>query len=193
MDKKNISSKTAVKGLINGFIAYGILILFLFFILIVLVSWAINSCKEYIDYELLKYTLPALGAFLLFFLIRAICRLSTYDLFKKCQIDKDKIEEVSTKMNLFYIGFVILSIIAIVVSLIARFKNEKTDIKIVSDSYYSEYSEDFADYLTLELLSDFQVKRTNTIIAYTIIEIGLLLGIFSLIPNQKNLIEKYNI
>ena len=42
MEKKLIDTKTAVKALINGFIAYGVLIIFLFFFFFLFVSWQIN-------------------------------------------------------------------------------------------------------------------------------------------------------
>ena len=190
MDKKNISTKTAVKGLINGFIAYGILILFLFIVLVVLISYSINKNINSINYDILKYSLPLIGSFLAFFLIRLVCKLSTFDLFKKCQIEKDEIHKVSSKMNLFFMSLIIISVILIIMFLNIRFHNEKITIKELSNNYYSQYTEDFANHLTVELIRDFQVSRTDTLLQTIIIEIGLLLGIFSLIPTQKKLIEK---
>ena len=73
--KKMIVPKTATKGLINGFIAYGIMLMFIFLSLVVVVVWFVDNHKESINYDVLKYTLPALGAFIIFFLIRATCKL----------------------------------------------------------------------------------------------------------------------
>ena len=95
-------------------------------------------------------------------------------------------------MNLFFIGLIILSVLSIILFLSVKFNNEKYNTRKLIDSYNEQYSENFANYLTLEELKDFQVNRTNTIIQTVILETGLLLGIFSLIPGQKRLIEKYN-
>lgn len=192
MEKKNINVKTATKGLINGFIAYGVLIVFLFLALVVFVSWQLNQYKDYVDYNTLKYSLPILAAFLAFFLVRSVCRLSTYDLFKKCKIEKNDVDKVSTRMNLFFIGCVAFSVILILVTLTVRFNNQKTNIQQTTEKYYSQYSDSFAEYLTLEMISDFQTERATTLIQVTIIEFGLLFGLFSLISVQKDLIQRYN-
>ena len=192
MEKKHIDKKVAVKALINGFISYGILLMFLFISLIVVVSWALNKYKDSVSYNILKFTLPVLTAFLAFLLIRLVCRLSTFDLFKKCKVYKKDVNKISSSMNIFFIGCVIVSIILILVTLNVRFSNQKLDIQRSTDEYYSEFSEPFAEYLTLEMISDFRVDRSITIIQTTIIELGLLFGLFSLISTQKKYIERYN-
>ena len=189
--KKEILPRTAVKGLINGFIAYGILLIFIFLSIVVVVTWFVENNKDMIDYNVLKYSLPTLAAFLIFFLVRSTCRLSTFDLFKNCKIKKDEIDSVCSKMNFFYICVVIFSVLAIIVFLIARFGREKVDMArdltnySQSNSYYAREKEE-------EIMKDFEERRSDTIIQTMIIEAGLLLGMFSLIPNQKKLIELYN-
>lgn len=192
MEKKHIDKKVAIKALINGFISYGILLMFLFISLIVVVSWALTKYKDSVSYNILKFTLPVFAAFLAFLLIRLICKLSTYDLFKKCKVYKKDVNKISSSMNIFFIGCVIISIILILVILNVRFSNQKLDIQRSADEYYSEFSEPFAEYLTLEMISDFRVDRSITIIQTTIIELGLLFGLFSLISTQKKYIERYN-
>lgn len=192
MEKKCIDVKTAVKALINGFIAYGVLITFIFLAVIVFVSWQINQYKEYIDYDTLKYSLPIIAAILAFFLVRLVCRLSTYDLFKKCRIEKEDVDKVATRMNLFFIGCVVFSVILILIILTVRFNNQKINIQQTVDVYYSQYSKSFADYLTLEMISDFQMDRAITLIQVIIVEFGLLFGIFSLTGTQRFFIQRYN-
>lgn len=193
MEKKHIDKKVAVKGLINGFIAYGILLMFLFVSLIVFVSWLLNNHKDSINYDILKYTLPILAAFLAFFLIRLVCRLSTFDLFKKCKIYKKDVNKVSSAMNFFFIGCVIISVILILVILNVKFNNQKIDIQQSSTRYYTEFSEPFAEYLTLEMIYNFREERAITLIQVIIMETGLLFGLFSLVSTQKKYIEKYNL
>lgn len=192
MDKKDISVKTAVKGLINGFVSYSVLILFLFLILIIVGTWILNNNQTNLNYDIIKFTLPLIASIIIFFAVRAICKLSTFDLFNKCKIEKEKIESVSSKMNLFFIGCIVFSVIAIILFLTAKFHNQQLDIEEVRIEYYSTYSENYAESLTSNMISEFKIERSDTILQTLIIETGLLLGIFSLVPTQKKLIEKYN-
>ncbi len=192
MEKKLIDTKTAVKALINGFIAYGVLIIFLFLAIVVFVSWQINQYKDYVDYDTLKYSLPILAAFLSFFLVRLICRLSTYDLFKKCRVNKEDVDKISMRMNLFFIGCVVFSVVLILIILTVRFNNQKININQSREIYYTQYSESFAEYLTLEMISDFQMDRATTLIQTIIVEFGLLFGLFALTGTQKTFINRYN-
>jgi hypothetical protein len=191
-EKKEISVKTAVKGLINGFVSYGILIMFIFLSLVIVVSWGVNNNKEVINYNVLKFSLPALASILIFFLLRAICRLSTYDLFKKCKIENEKIENVSSKMNFFYLCCILFFVCIIILYLTVKFNNEKALIQNYSNLYYEDYSSDFAEYKTDEMMEQCENNEMDTLIQTIIIEIGLIFGIFSLIPTQKKLIEQYN-
>ena len=75
IDKKYIVPKTAVKALINGFVSYGILLIFIFLSIIVFITWLVENNKEVVNYDILKYTLPMLSAFLIYFLVRSTCRL----------------------------------------------------------------------------------------------------------------------
>jgi hypothetical protein len=190
--KKTISSRTAVKGLINGFVAYGVLIIFIFLAVTGLISWAVNNIKDTINYNVLKYSLPLIAAFVLFFLIRGVCRLSTFDLFKKCKIEKQDVETVSSKMNLFFILCVMFFVFLIIFTLFIRFNNQLKIIQNESDSYYSSFTEDYANYLSDKAYTEFEEQKNDTIIQTVIIECGLLFGLFSLIPTQKKLIEIYN-
>ena len=190
-EKKSIVPRTAVKGLINGFVAYGILLVFIFLTVVVLVTWGIDNHKSTINDDVITYTLPIMAAIIIFFLVRLSCRLSTYDLFKNCKIEKKEVEGVCTKMNCFYICLVGFSVIAIIIYMMARFNNER--IQITRDLIsYNEVSSEYAQEKEQELIEEYEKNKVNTLMQTTIGEFGLLLGIFSLIPNQKALIEKYN-
>ena len=190
-EKKSIPPRTAVKGLINGFVSYGILIIFIFLTIVVFTTWFVENHKESSDYDTLKYTLPLLASFLVFFFVRATCRLSTYDLFKTCKIEKDEIDKVSNKMNFFYICLVGFSVITIILYLIVRFQNER--IQVNNDmTIYSQSNSLYAQEKQNEMIEEYEANRANTLVQTIIVEMGLLLGLFSLIPNQRRLIEKYN-
>ena len=192
MEKKEIESKVAIKGLVNGFIAYGFLIFFIVVSVIVFVCWRLNQSQDSVNYEILEFTLPIIAAFLIYFLVRRICQLSSYDLFKKCKIKQEDIEKVTNKMNLFFIGLAIFIVIVFILLLTIKFNNEKISIYQISDEYYSIYSEEFAENLTLDLIYKFQEEKYIFSLQAGIIEIGLLAGIFSLVSCQKKFIERYN-
>ena len=95
-------------------------------------------------------------------------------------------------MNLFFIGCAIISVVLILLILNVRFNNQKTDIEQTSQEYYADFPDSFAEYLTIEMISDFREDRAVAIIQVVIIEIGLLFGLLSLISTQRKLIERYN-
>ena len=190
--KKSILPRTAVTGLINGFISYGILLIFIFLTITIFTTWVVDNNKDAIDYNVLKFSLPLMAAFLIFFLVRATCRLSTYDLFKNCKIEKEEVDQVCTKMNFFYICLVAFSVITIIVYLITRFSNER--VQISRDlMIYNQTNSVYAKEKEEELIEEYEINKANTIVQTMIVEMGLLLGIFSLIPNQRRLIKIYNV
>lgn len=190
--KQLISVGTAVKGLINGFISYGFLIGFIFLIIFLIVTNSINNIEGTKNILILQYTIPAITSIIIFFLVRIICNLSTFDLFKKCKIDKKDISKVSSKMNLFYLIFIIFSLMVIIMNLTIKFKNQRIDLENTQNKYYETYEKDIADDLMIELFEEYSITKFHSIAYSIIIEFGIFLGIFSLIPLQKHLIEKYN-
>lgn len=190
-EKKSIVPRTAVKALINGFVAYGILLIFIFLTIAIFTTWLVDNNRAVVNYDVLKYTLPLMAAFLIFFLVRLTCHLSTFDLFKNCKIEKEEVDSVCTKMNFFYICLVAFSVATIVIYMITRFSNER--IQIARDvMVYNQANSVYADEKEQELIEEYEVNRANTIVQTLIVEMGLLLGIFSLIPDQRRLIERYN-
>ena len=76
--------------------------------------------------------------------------------------------------------------------LMTRFSNEKITIARDVSQYSSSVSSSYADAKEKELIEEYENNKIDTLTQTTIVEIGLLLGIFSLISNQKKLIERYN-
>ena len=189
--KKNIVPKIAVKGLVNGFVAYGILITFIFLTVVVLITWLIDNHKITVNQATIKYTLPLIAAIIIFFLVRATCRLSTFDLLKDCKIPQSEINKVWTKMNFFYICVVAFSVITIIVYLLTRFNNERVQVNRDLAVYHQTNSV-YASDKEEKLIEEYETNRVTTLLQTITVEMGLLLGIFSLIPKQKKLIERYN-
>lgn len=190
-ERKSILPRTATKALINGFVAYGVLLIFIFLTIAVFTTWMVENNKDVVNYDVLKYSLPLMAGFLIFFMVRATCRLSTFDLFKNCKIEKDEVDNVCTKMNFFYICLIAFSVAIIIIYMITRFSNERIQID-KELMLYKQTNYTLIDEKEEELISNYEQNRANTLVQTLIIEMGLLLGIFSLIPNQRRLIELYN-
>ena len=142
--------------------------------------------------EKLNYTIPAISAIVIFFLIRSICYLSSYDLFKKNKIHKKDVSIVCSNTNLFYILLVILSISLLTVNLTVRFRNERASLEQQKTQYYEIYEENMADDLLVDAIEKYTAEKHVTIVKTLIFELGVVLGLFSLFTHQKNLIEKMN-
>ena len=190
-DKKSIVPRTAVKALINGFVAYGILIFFIFLTITIFTTWILDNNMDKINYDVLKYSLPLIAAFLIFFLVRVTCHLSTFDLFKNCKIEKEEVDQVCTKMNFFYICMIAFAVAAIVLYMVMRFSNER--IQVDRDLMaYKETNSVLAEEKEKELIQAYEENKANTLVQTLIVEVGLLLGLFSLVPTQRRLINRYN-
>ena len=190
--KEIISVGTATRKLINGFISYGFLLAFIILIVFLIVMNCINNFTNSDIPEVLNYTLPTIAAIIIFFIIRSVCYLSTYDLFQKCKVEKKDISLVSSNINLFYILFILLTFAIVIVNLTVNFRNQRKDIEFTREQYYEEYSEDIADDLIIDMYEEFSANKFITTMKSIIIESGIFLGVFSLMTTQRKLIEKFN-
>lgn len=191
MEKKEITSKTAVKAIITGFVSYGILIGFLCAVILILINLIINSISNS-NLAILSISLPLLFVVIFYSALHLLCRLSTYDVFKKCKTNSDNLKIISKRMNLFFIICLILLVCISMGFVLIQIYNGAQSIQLTSYQYNEIYTQDFADKLTNELLSDFYYDKTNLIISTVIINLGLIISYLSLIPFQKKMINKYN-
>ena len=191
VQKKEITAGTTVKAVITGYIAYGILMGFICFIISFLVNWYVNQVPTE-DHRALSIILPILGVCLLYFVMHGVCKLSIYDVFKKCKTNPNKNEKIFTRLNLFILICVFISVVLVILILTMNFSNERKAIEIASYQYNTIHSKQFATILTNEMKKQFNEEKTNTLISTIIFEMGITFIYFSLIPYQKKLIEKYN-
>ena len=63
--KKEITAGTTVKAVITGYVAYGILIGFIVFMVCLAVNWA-TSQLQYANHRVLSISLPILGVMILY-------------------------------------------------------------------------------------------------------------------------------
>lgn len=191
VEKKEITAGTTVKAIITGYIAYGILIGFIVFMVGLVVNWIVSQLPN-ANHRVLSISLPILAIFFLYFIIHGICKLSIYDVFKKCKTNPDKMEKITTRLNLFLIICIAVSIFSMVLMMIVNFDSEKKSIAISTYQYNSLYSQEFASQLAGEMRNSFEEEKTNTMISTIIFELGLTISYLSLIPYQKKMIETYN-
>lgn len=191
LSKKEITVGTTVKAVITGYIAYGVLVGFIVFMLGLGISWKVAQ-MPYANHKILSITLPLLSIFVLYFVMHSICKLSIYDVFKKCKTNPEGLEKIFTRLNLFLLICVVVSVVIVIGLLTINFNNQKISIELASYQYSRIHSQEFTTKLTNEMIDNYQKQKQNTIISTIILEMGLTLTYFSLIPYQKKLIEQYN-
>lgn len=190
-EKKVIPAKTVVKGLITGFVSYGIIIGFLLLVVALIFSTTISNIPD-ANQKVLSISLPLLFAFILYFVIHSICKISTIDLFKKCKTNSENLPEISQKMNLFFLVCIILFVILSNCLLVLKLSNERKSIDVASETYNQVFSDNFTKTLTNEMLADYNETKNQTLVSAIIIELSLVVSFFSLIPYQKKMILEYN-
>ena len=190
-EKKEISAGTAVKSIITGYIAYGILIGFMVFVFGVAINWWINLIPNIND-RVLAITIPLIGAIVLYFVLHFICKLSIFDVFKKCKTNTENLPKIISRMNFFVLVCVAFYVISSIGILIINFNNQELAISLASQKYSNIHSAPFASSLTYEMLAEYHENKVNIIISTIILELGMVVSWFSIIPFQKELITKYN-
>lgn len=190
-EKKVIPAKTVVKGLITGFVSYGIIIGFLLLVVALIFSTTISNISD-ANQKVLSISLPLLFAFILYFVIHSICKISTIDLFKKCKTNSENLPEIFQKMNLFFLVCIILFVILSNCLLVLKLSNERKSIDVASETYNQVFSDNFTKTLTNEMLADYNETKNQTLVSAIIIELSLVVSFFSLIPYQKKMILEYN-
>lgn len=190
-EKKVIPAKTVVKGLITGFVSYGIIIGFLLLVIALTLFTSISSISGE-NQKILSITIPLFFAFVLYFAVHSICKISTIDLFKKCKTNSENLPEISQKMNLFFLVCIILFVILSNCLLVLKLSNERKSIDVASETYNQVFSDNFTKTLTNEMLADYNETKNQTLVSAIIIELSLVVSFFSLIPYQKKMILEYN-
>lgn len=190
-EKKEISIATSVKAIITGYIAYGILMGFLVFVFGVVVNGWINSLPN-ANSKLLAVTIPLIGVILLYFVLHAVCKLSIYDVFKKCKTKAENLPKVFSRMNLFVLICVAFYVISSIAILNINFTNQEQSIALAAKKYSNIHSAQFTSVLTHKMVEEYQETKSNMIISAIILELGIVVSWLSIIPLQKKLIKKYN-
>ena len=111
-EKIEIGTRTTVKAIITGFVSYGIIASFIILLCIALASYFYDNFKGTSSFGL-HITLPLMFDIFLYFLLHLICKISTYDVFKKCRTNKENYEKIIKYLDIFFLACVILSILLV--------------------------------------------------------------------------------
>lgn len=190
-DKKEISIGTTAKAIITGYVAYGVLIGFVAYILGIIINWCLNSLPN-TNMNVISVTVPLLEVIFLCFIVRGICSLSIHDVFRKCKTNPENISRITARLNLFIMITIAVFVVGSVGILILNLNSEEKSIVVSSYQYKTIHSEEFAADLTNDMLEKFAVERNHKIVSTIILELGIVVSLFSAIPLQKKLITELN-
>lgn len=190
-DKQEITLGTTVKAVITGYVAYGILIGFVAYMAGIIINYCFKSIPSE-NIRVLSITLPLIEAIFIYFIVRGVCKLSVHDVFKKCKTNPENLSRVNSRLSLFIMIVIAVYVAGSIMILQTDFKSKQESIVVSSYRYQNLYSEEHARKLTNEMQVEFEEEKENTIISTIIIELGMVISLFSVIPLQRKLIEKQN-
>lgn len=191
VELKEISAKTTVKAIITGFVSYGIITIFICLLIFAIGNYFLSQFSGTAAQEL-YITLPLIAAIMLYFIIHLICRISTYDVLKKCKVNPNNYKSIVKSLNIFFIICIVLSIILFLSLLYLNLEYQLKSIELASIQYREVFSEDHINILQSEMNSIFEASKSNLTKSTVILVIGLSISFLSLIPYQRKMILQYN-
>ncbi len=189
--KKVIPASTVVKALIRGHVSYGIILGFLVCTAAFFLKYIVDRFFHSNSSALTLSSSIILGI-IIYYVVHLICKLSTLDLFRKCKTNSSNTETISEKMNLFFIVCVILSVVASITILYLTLSSNYISLKIAEIEYGKVFSKNFTSILSNEMLADYNLAKTRTIITSITVEISLVVSLLSLISYQPKMISEFN-
>lgn len=183
MDKKEISCRTTIKAIITGFVSYGVITTF---VCLLILAIANNLLSNIVTSTVsgLYITLPLMASLIIFLLTQLICKLSTYDVFKKCKTNPENYKRIFKYLTIFFIICVILSIILFLSLLYLNLKFQAKTIDYTVLKYKEIFSAEHTQMLQTEMVNTFNISKVNLIRSTVILEIGFSISFLALIPYQ---------
>lgn len=191
MEKKEITAQTTVRAIITGFASYGIILVFIS-LLVYAIAENFLSNFEGSSTTGLYITIPSIAVVLLFLALHLVCKVSTYDVFKKCKTNEENYKKINKFMNIFFIACIILVVILFTQLLNLNLKFQLASIDYSLMKYKRVFSEGHIELLHEEMKAQFDASKINLTISTTILSIGTAISFLSLIPYQRKMITKYN-
>ena len=191
VERKEINAKTTVKAIITGFVSYGIITIFICLLIFAIGNYVLSQFTSK-SAQGLYVTLPLIASIFLYFIIHLICRISTYDVLKKCKVNPNNYKWIIKSLNIFFIICIVLSIILFLSLLYLNLKYQLKSIELASVQYREVFSENHIKILQSEMNSIYELSKSNLTTSTVILVIGLSISFLSLIPYQRKMILEYN-
>ena len=191
MEKKEITAQTTVRAIITGFASYGIILIFISLAIFAIVDKFLSNF-EGTSTRGLYITIPLIAVILLFLALHLICKISTYDVFRKCKTNTENYKKINKFMNFFFIVCIVLVIFLFTQLLNLNLKYQLTSIDYSLMQDKRVFSEEHINMLHDKMNEQFNESKTNLVISTTILSVGTAISFLSLIPYQRKMITKYN-
>ena len=190
-EKKEITARTTVKAIITGFVSYGIIFNFVFLLIIAIGNYFLKDIAGSTARGL-YVTLPLMAGIIIYLTIHVLCKLSTYDVFKKCKTNPSNYKKIVKYLNIFFIACIALSIILFLSLLALNLKYQIQSIDYAVLQYHEIFSNEHTQELETEMINKFNISKENLVVSTILLELSVAISFLSLIPYQRKVIVKYN-
>lgn len=191
MEKKEISSRTTIKAIITGFVSYGVITIFICLLLLAIANHFLENIVTS-NISGLYITLPLMASLLIYLFTQLICKISTYDVFKKCKTNPENYKRIFKYLTIFFIICIILSIVLFLSLLYLNLEFQAKTIDYTILKYKEIFSAEHTQMLQEEMISLYNSTKVNLVRSTIILEIGFTISFLALIPYQMKMIKKYN-
>lgn len=187
METNETSYKTFLKNTIIKFLCYGILIGFIFLLVIFFAKHTLFNTPNLA----LSIVLSLICGIMIGILLRFICKSSIIESFQKDKLDSENAKLFLQKMNWFFIACAVFSIIVCLGYLVL----DNFIFTSAIDNAYEQYdfiSSEFANRVVINILNTYNKTFLSKVLNTFIIQISLVISFFSLMPYSEKLLKKYN-
>ncbi len=191
MEKKEITARTTVKAIITGFVSYGIILIFISLLIYALIENFLSNFSG-TSTRGLYITIPLIASILIFLALHLICKLSTYDVFKKCKTKVENYKSINKFMNIFFIVCIVLAVAVFAELLFLNLDFQLKSIDYTLMQYNNVFTEQHIELLHEQMNTQFENSKTNLTISTTILSLGIATSFLALISYQRKMIKKYN-
>lgn len=191
MEKKEISCRTTIKAIITGFVSYGVIVIFVCLLLLAIANHFLGNIVTS-NISGLYITLPLMASLIIYLIAQLLCKLSTYDVFKKCKTNPDNYKRIFKFLTIFFVVCIILSIVLFLSLLHLNLKFQEKTIEYTVLKYKEIFSAEHTEMLREEMVNQYNISKVNLVRSTVILEIGVAISFLGLIPYQIKMIKKYN-
>lgn len=187
METKEKNYQSVLKTNIISFLTYGILIGFIFVLVVIIVRCALHDISN----TFLTITLSLISGIIIYNLLRFVCRTSAFETFKENKLSAENTEKFIRKMNVFFMICIIVSVLICASYLFFDNWLYTNAINSVNSSY-NFISEELSTKISIAILVEYHNLLPAKLCSAIIIELSFTIAFLSLMTYQKKLVEKFN-